>query len=89
MPGNLPASLPMNLRLLLRLGLLAVAALAGLLGAGCATQPVQPWERATLASYAMRPDRDPLASAMSEHIWFSREAASGGRGVGGSGCGCN
>jgi len=79
----------MTSRLFLRLGLLAGAALACLLGAGCATQSVQPWERATLASYAMRPDRDPLASAMSEHIWFSREAASGGRGVGGSGCGCN
>ncbi len=69
--------------------LLALGLAAGLLGSGCASQPVQPWERATLASYAMRPDRDPLASAMSEHIWFSRESASGGRGVGGSGCGCN
>jgi len=37
----------------------------------------------------MNPDRDPLATAMAEHVFFSREAASGGRGVGGSGCGCN
>jgi len=50
---------------------------------------VQPWERATLADYTMRPDRDSLHTAMSEHIYFSREASSGGRGVGGSGCGCN
>jgi hypothetical protein len=50
---------------------------------------VQPWERATLADYTMRSDRDPLHTAMSEHIYFSREASSGGRGVGGSGCGCN
>jgi len=50
---------------------------------------VQPWERATLADYTMRPDRDPLATTMSEHTYFSRESASGGRGVGGSGCGCN
>lgn len=50
---------------------------------------VQPWERATLADYPMRPDRDPLATALSEHVYFSRESASGGRGVGGSGCGCN
>ena len=49
---------------------------------------VQPWERATLADYTMRSDRDPLHTAMSEHIFFSREASSGGRGVGGSGCGC-
>ena len=56
---------------------------------GCSTVKVQPWERATLASYSMRPDRDPLANAMAEHIYFSREAANGGKGVGGSGCGCN
>ena len=56
---------------------------------GCTSVNVQPWERATLAGYAMRPDRDPLATAMAEHIYFSREVANGGRGVGGSGCGCN
>jgi hypothetical protein len=50
---------------------------------------VRPWERATLADDTMNPDRDPLASAMTEHVYFSREAASGGKGVGGSGCGCN
>jgi len=54
---------------------------------GC-TQ-VQPWQRGALASYEMNPDRDQVATAMSEHIYFSREGASGGRGVGGSGCGCN
>jgi hypothetical protein len=50
---------------------------------------VHPWERGALADPTMQPDRDPLGSAMSEHVFFSREAASGGRGVGGSGCGCN
>ena len=50
---------------------------------------VKPWERATLADYTMRPDRDPLHTAMTEHVFFSRETATGGRGVGGSGCGCN
>lgn len=64
-------------------GLLAVA------GGGCTAVNVQPWERATIASYAMRPDRDPLATMAAEHTYFSREAAHGGRGVGGSGCGCN
>ena len=54
---------------------------------GCA--PVKPWQRGTLADYTMRPDRDPLGDALSEHMYFSREAASGGRGVGGGGCGCN
>lgn len=67
-----------------------ILGLAGLFSAlltGCTT--VQPWERATLADPVMRPDRDPLHSAMFEHIYFSCEAATGGRGVGGSGCGCN
>lgn len=58
-----------------------------LAGTGCAT--VKPWERGTLADATMRPDRDPLGLAMDEHIYFSREATSGGRGVGGGGCGCN
>ena len=64
-----------------------VLVLAALGTSGCTA--VQPWERATLSSYAMRPDRDPLAQAMSDHIYFSREATTGGRSVGGSGCGCN
>ena len=55
--------------------------------AGC--QNVKPWQRGTLADITMRPDRDPIGVAMDEHIFFSREAASGGRGVGGGGCGCN
>jgi hypothetical protein len=58
-------------------------------GSGCATQHVQAWERGTLSDYTMRPDRDGLATAMAEHTYFSRESSSGGRGVGGSGCGCN
>jgi hypothetical protein len=65
---------------------------AGALCSGCAHPNlvrVKPWERATLAGYTMRADRDPLHTAMAEHIYFSRETATGGRGVGGSGCGCN
>jgi len=56
---------------------------------GCSSVKVQPWERATLADYTMRADRDPLAVVAGEHTYFSRESATGGRGVGGSGCGCN
>ncbi len=58
-----------------------------LLITGCSA--VKPWERSALADYTMRADRDPLTIALGEHMWFSREAASGGRGVGGGGCGCN
>ena len=54
---------------------------------GCAN--VKPWQREHLADYTMQPDRDPLGTAQMEHIWFSREEASCGRGVGGGGCGCN
>jgi hypothetical protein len=55
--------------------------------AGC--QNVKPWQRGALADISMRADRDPIGIAMDEHIFFSRESASGGRGVGGGGCGCN
>ncbi len=75
----------------MKIAALVLSALACLL-AGCSSAQltrVHPWERGTLADYTMRPDRDPLHTAMSEHIYFSREASSGGRGVGGSGCGCN
>ncbi len=72
---------------LLLLGALAVAGLGGCTSASLVR--VQPWERGTLADYLMRPDRDPLATAAAEHVYFSRESATGGRGVGGSGCGCN
>jgi hypothetical protein len=67
--------------------LLFLAAIISLAGTGCAN--VQPWQRGTLADYTMRPDRDTLATTMAEHMWFSREGTTGGRGVGGGGCGCN
>lgn len=66
--------------------LLALIGVTGLL-TGCVN--VQPWERGNLADPTMDAGRDPLGGMMSEHMWFSREAASGGRGVGGGGCGCN
>jgi hypothetical protein len=58
---------------------------------GCATQAVRvkPWERGYLADATMDPNRDPLGTALMDHVYFSREAASGGTGVGGAGCGCN
>lgn len=67
--------------------LLLVLACCLLACTGC--QHVKPWQRGTLADYTMRADRDPVGDTQSEHVFFSREAASGGRGVGGGGCGCN
>jgi hypothetical protein len=77
---------------LVRLALLSAAAVLAALSTGCTSANlvrVKPWERAALADYTMNPGRDPLATAMAEHVYFSRETATGGRGVGGSGCGCN
>ena len=76
----------------MKLFVLAVLAFAALLAGGCSSAcavRVRPWQRAALADETMNPDRDPLGTAMIAHVYFSREAASGGRGVGGSGCGCN
>lgn len=66
---------------------IGVCFLGTLLFQGCTT--VQPWQRGNLADYTMRADRDPLYLSMTDHVYFSREASSGGRGVGGGGCGCN
>ena len=58
--------------------------------AGCVTvQPPQAWEKGDLARAAMKMDKDPLESRFSAHVFFSKEASSGGDGVGGGGCGCN
>lgn len=77
----------MKISTTLKLTLLAAIPLSSLLCSGCVA--VQPWERGTLSDYTMRPDRDPLNDSLKEHIYFTREAAAGGRGVGGGGCGCN
>jgi hypothetical protein len=64
-----------------------VAALVLFTLAGCAG--VQPWERDVLARPEMSLDNAPLDAAIDDHIYFSKEASSGGRGFGGGGCGCN
>ncbi len=54
---------------------------------GCTV--VQPWGRDVLARPEMSLDAAPLDAAIDDHIYFSKEASSGGRGFGGGGCGCN
>jgi hypothetical protein len=54
---------------------------------GCAT--VEPWDRDVLARPDMQIVSDPTERAADEHIYFSKEASSGGQGFGGGGCGCN
>jgi Domain of unknown function (DUF4266) len=58
--------------------------------AGCATlQPPKAWEKDRLARPEMQFDADPLDAKLTQHIYDSKESATGGNGVGGGGCGCN
>lgn len=67
--------------------LIVLVALFGL--AACALEPVNPWDRDLLAEDKMQLVPDPVENFLDEHIYFSKEAASGGQGIGGGGCGCN
>ena len=60
-----------------------------LLFSGCSSMGVEPWERDVLAKEEMQLVTDPIEAATDDHIYFSKEASSGGRGFGGGGCGCN
>ena len=56
---------------------------------GCSTMGVEPWERDLLAQKEMALNASPVDAALDDHIYFSKEASSGGRSFGGGGCGCN
>lgn len=60
-----------------------------LIATGCSSMGVKPWERELLAREDMLMDADALDIAFDEHIYFSKEASSGGQGFAGGGCGCN
>jgi hypothetical protein len=64
-----------------------LVALGAVVLSGCAQ--LKPWERDVLAKKEMALDPDGLRSALQQHIYFSKEASSGGYGTGGGGCGCN
>ncbi|WP_283787123.1 DUF4266 domain-containing protein [Bermanella sp. WJH001] len=64
--------------------LLSVLALSG-----CSSLGVKPWERDILAREDMALDNAPMDSGFDDHIYFSKEASSGGKSFGGGGCGCN
>jgi len=74
----------MSLRLCLPLLICAAALLPG-----CTSLGVKPWERDVLARPDMQLDSDPLDAAIDDHLYFSKEASSGGRSFAGGGCGCN
>ncbi|WP_289028214.1 DUF4266 domain-containing protein [uncultured Paraglaciecola sp.] len=56
---------------------------------GCASIGVQPWERQLLAQDSMSLNSEAVEVGLDEHIYFSKEATSGGRAFAGGGCGCN
>lgn len=56
---------------------------------GCSDLGVKPWERNILAQQEMNLISSPIESSLDDHIYFSKEASSGGQGFGGGGCGCN
>lgn len=55
----------------------------------CEIQAVKPWEKAVLAKPSMQLTADEIENFIDEHVYFSKEASTGGQGVGGGGCGCN
>ena len=58
-----------------------------------ACSPVKPWvkpyERQKIADDIMSFERDPVADTYLHHVYDAREAARGGDGASGGGCGCN
>jgi hypothetical protein len=63
--------------------------LGAALVSGCSSIGVKPWQREVLAREEMQLDADPLDAAIDDHLYFSKEASSGGRSFAGGGCGCN
>lgn len=56
---------------------------------GCSSMGVEAWDRDLLAKDSMQLEPDYFDSFYDDHIYFSKEASTGGKGVGGGGCGCN
>jgi hypothetical protein len=73
----------------LKLGMVALVAGAAMALGGCASLGVQPWQRGILAREDMQLTAEPLTHELDNHLYFSKEASSGGSGFAGGGCGCN
>ncbi len=52
-------------------------------------EKVMPWHKAILAEERMQLNPYPLENSADQKMFYSRESANGGQGVGGGGCGCN
>jgi cell division protein FtsL len=71
------------------IGLVSLILLVSVLMTGCASVGVQPWERDLMAKRDMQPVTHPLIDGVDDHIYFSKEASTGGKNSSGGGCGCN
>ncbi|NMP15614.1 DUF4266 domain-containing protein [Thalassotalea sp. Y01] len=60
-----------------------------LMFSGCASLGVEPWQRELLAKKEMALNSGGLDTIIDDHVYFSKEASSGGRSFAGGGCGCN
>jgi hypothetical protein len=56
---------------------------------GCSAPPVKPWQRDLLSRQDMQLNGSSIDDAIDDHVYFSKEASSGGRSFAGGGCGCN
>jgi Domain of unknown function (DUF4266) len=78
----------MRARIITQAGVFIVLSSTAIMS-GCASLGVKPWQRDVLARQEMQLDADPLDAAIDDHVYFSKEASSGGRSFAGGGCGCN
>jgi len=67
--------------------LLALGLLLGV--SACSSIGVKPWQREQMARDDMQLDGEAIDASIDDHLYFSKEASSGGRGFAGGGCGCN
>lgn len=63
--------------------------LASLALGACTTFSPRPWDKDLMARHEMQVDPNPVQTAADNHVYFSKEASSGGQGFAGGGCGCN
>jgi Domain of unknown function (DUF4266) len=70
------------------LGLVLIIGVA-VLSSGCASLGVKPWQRDLLSRQDMQLNDNAIDDAIDDHLYFSKEASSGGRSFAGGGCGCN
>lgn len=66
----------------------AMLAVTSLLNGGCATSG-QICTKPPVAAEELQLDKQLSKEIIDDHIYFSKEASSGGRSFGGGGCGCN